>query len=118
MRSERSKLAVIGRAEVVLPLRGAGLDVFPVVEGVDALKKMEEVIQKGYQVIFYTDDFSCELQPLLERYSQETLPCLVALPFTGSKSEFDLLREAVRRGVGADLLGIGSFRPAGEKSEQ
>ncbi|MGC9111555.1 MAG: V-type ATP synthase subunit F [candidate division WOR-3 bacterium] len=105
MRTNRSKVAVIGREEVILPLRGAGLDVFPVVEGTDVRQQTEAVIRSGYQVIFYTDDLSPELQPLLERYSRETLPCLVALPFTGRKVEFDPLREAVRRAAGADLLG-------------
>jgi V/A-type H+-transporting ATPase subunit F len=104
MPANRSKVAVIGREEVILPLRGAGLDVFPVAEGADVRQMTEEVIRRGYQVIFYTDDFSSELQPVLERYSRETLPCLVALPFTSRKGEFDPLRAAVQRAVGVDLL--------------
>jgi len=105
MQDSRTRVAVIGRTEVVLPMQAAGVDVFSVADAGEVLKVAEDVIRQGYQVIFYTDDFSKELEVLVKRYSRKALPCLVALPWTGEKGEFDPLREAVRRAVGADVLG-------------
>ncbi|MEO0068312.1 MAG: V-type ATP synthase subunit F [candidate division WOR-3 bacterium] len=104
MASEGSRIAIVGQAEVILPLRAAGLDVFPVEPAGDARQMVERLISQGYQLIYFTDDLSAALQPLVERYRSFALPCLVALPFTGEAGE-DRLRAAVRRAAGADILG-------------
>lgn len=105
MASEGSGIAIVGQAEVILPLRAAGLDVFPVEPAGDARQLVEKLISQGYKLIYFTDDLSDMLQPLVERYRTVALPCLVALHFTGQGGGEDRLRAAVRRAAGADILG-------------
>ncbi len=105
MASEASRVAVVGQAEVVMPLRAAGLDVFPVEPAGDVQQLVEKLISQGYQLIYFTDDLSGALEPLIARYRSVTLPCLVALPFTSRADGEDRLRAAVRRAAGADILG-------------
>jgi vacuolar-type H+-ATPase subunit F/Vma7 len=105
MPSEAGRVAVVGDASVVLPLRAAGLDVFTVEPGGDARQLVEKLLSQGYQLIYYTDDLTGQLGPLIARLRTVALPCLVALPFTGEKGAEDRLRDAVRRAAGADVLG-------------
>lgn len=112
MPSETSRIAVVGPEDVVIGMGAVGVDVFAVQE-VDAQTKVEELIRAGYQVIFYTDNLAGALKDVVKRLSQDALPCIVALPFSGLKDEFDPLVRAVARAVGADLLGQSTKRTGG-----
>ncbi len=105
------RVAVVGKGDVVVPFRAAGLAVFGLEAGEDPVVQVEELIEQGYQLIFFTDDLAGALQPLIERYQSQALPCLVALPFTGTGAAEKRLRDAVRRACGADLL---TEKPRGE----
>ncbi|MEO0009409.1 MAG: V-type ATP synthase subunit F [candidate division WOR-3 bacterium] len=104
MPTEISRIAVVGPEDVVMGMGAVGVDVFAVQEG-DARSRVEELIRAGYQVIFYTDNLAGALKDVVKRFSQDALPCIVALPFSGLKDEFDPLVRAVARAVGANLLG-------------
>lgn len=106
MASERGRVAVVGRGEVVTPFRAVGLDVFPIEVAGDPIALVENLIRTGYQLIFFTDDLASSLQPLIEKFQNTALPCLVALPFTGRDGEEERLRAAVRRACGSDLLSV------------
>lgn len=110
MASERGRVAVVGRGEVVTPFRAVGLDVFPVETECDPIALVENLIRTGYQLIFFTDDLAASLQPLIEKFHNTALPCLVALPFTGSDAGEERLRSAVRRACGSDLLTVNTER--------
>ncbi len=105
MLSETSQIAIIGRSEAILPLRGAGLDVFLVPAGTDARDTVERLIRDGYRLIFFTDELSAELSEVVQRYAATALPCLVELPWLKPEGGFDHLRLAVQRAIGADILG-------------
>ncbi len=102
---DSGKVAVVGPAEVVIPFRATGLEVFPVESRTDPMALLEKLIQDGYQLIFFTDDMTERIRPLLERYRFAALPCLVALPLTGSGAGEEQLRAAVCKAYGADVLG-------------
>ncbi|MCX7732388.1 MAG: hypothetical protein N2248_04420 [candidate division WOR-3 bacterium] len=112
MPSEISRIAVVGPEDVVMGMGAAGVDVFAVQEG-DARSRVEELVRAGYQVIFYTDNLAGALKDVVKRFSQDALPCIVALPFSGLKDEFDPLVRAVARAVGANLLGPDKGRTGG-----
>jgi vacuolar-type H+-ATPase subunit F/Vma7 len=102
-------LAVVGRPEVIAPFRAAGLAVFESEAGPGAAARVEELIESGYAVIFYTEDLGPHLAGQLARHSSEALPCLAPLPTVASLPGVgaqgrDRLREMVKRAVGADVL--------------
>ncbi len=108
MDSDAGRVAVVGPGAVVTPFRGVGLDVFPVEPGTDPVELVQSLINTGYQLVFFTDDLTESLQPLIEKFHNAALPCLVALPFTGSDAGERRLRAAVRRACGADVLDVKS----------
>ncbi|MFO7639085.1 MAG: V-type ATP synthase subunit F [bacterium] len=97
-------VAVVGNREVVVAFRAAGLAVFPLEAGDDAAARVEEVIAEGYRVVFFTEELSPALAPVLERYRRAAVPCLVALPQGGSGESLARLRGLVRRAVGSDVF--------------
>ncbi|MGQ9678900.1 MAG: V-type ATP synthase subunit F [bacterium] len=110
MDTEKGRVAVVGRGEVVTPFRAVGLDVYSIEMESDPVSLVESLIHGGYQLIFFTDDLADSLQPLVEKYHNAALPCLVALPFTGTDAGEEGLRAAVRRACGADLFSAGRER--------
>jgi len=100
-----ARVGVIGRPGVIAPFRAAGFAVFPVEPGPDASAKIEELVDTGLSVLFYTEDLSPHLTGLVSRYSRSATPCLVMLPKGAERRGFARLREIVRRAVGADVFG-------------
>jgi V/A-type H+-transporting ATPase subunit F len=100
-----SQIAVVGRAEVVMPFRAAGFAVFPVESGPAAGAKVEELAGAGYMVVFYTEDLYPHLNVQISRYSRTATPCLVMLPMGAQAAGLARLREVVKRAVGADIFG-------------
>lgn len=105
-------VAVVGQKELVQPFQAVGVDVFVTEPGGDVQTQVEGLVNQGYQLIFFTDDLSEKLQPLIERFRTSAFPCLVALPFTSPFAGEKRLRDAVRRACGVDILGSA----AGEES--
>ncbi len=101
---QANRIAVIGRADIVVAFGAVGLAVFPVVAGRDASGTVENLVAAGYRVIFFTEDLFAYLLPVLERYRRGATPCLVALPLGGGQG-VARLKEMVRRAVGAGAWG-------------
>ncbi len=100
-----TRIAVVGRPEVIAPFRAAGLAVFPVEPGCDAAAEVERLAGSGYAVVFYTEDLCSQLAGRVSRYSRTTVPCLVMLPMGAEQQGLARLREIVKRAVGADIFG-------------
>jgi vacuolar-type H+-ATPase subunit F/Vma7 len=101
------KVAVVGRAEVIAPFAGAGLDVVPAEAGPAAAATVRALVRSGCAVVFYTEDLQPYLAGLLAEYSHEALPCLSMLPMGGGGAGLQRLSEIVKRAVGADVFGAG-----------
>lgn len=98
-------VAVVGQKELVAPFQAVGVDVFVVELGGDVRSQVEALVNQGYPLIFFTDNFTRELQPLIERFRLRSLPCLVPLPFISPLAGEERLRDATRRACGVDILG-------------
>jgi vacuolar-type H+-ATPase subunit F/Vma7 len=100
-----ARIAVIGRKDIVVAFQAAGLAVFPVEPGPEAVSQVERVVAAGHQVVFFTEDLFPFLGSQLEKYRRAATPCLVALPLGGAQQSVARLKEVVRRAVGADIFG-------------
>jgi vacuolar-type H+-ATPase subunit F/Vma7 len=100
-----SRIAVVGRHDVVVPFQAAGLEVFPVEPGPDASPRVQTLVYKGYHVIFFTEDMLPYLAALLEQHRRSATPCLVSLPLGGAQQAAARLKDVVKRAVGADIFG-------------
>jgi len=100
-----SRVAVVGRPEVVAPFRAAGLAVFPARPGPEAAAMIDRLTGSGLTVLFYTEDMHPCLADIIGRCSRTATPCLVMLPMRSERHGLTRLRELVKRAVGADVFG-------------
>lgn len=105
LRIQTSHIAVVGNPEIISAFRAAGLAVFPVQAEPDAGKQVQRLVDEGYRVIFFTEELSRYLEPVLERARRTAVPCIVALPTGAGKGGITRLKAIVRRAVGADIFG-------------
>ncbi len=98
------RVAVAGPAELVAAFRAAGLDAYPTEAGPESAARVEELIRRGYRIVFFTADLTPYLEPLLLRYSRHAAPCLVPLPLDDAGAGAARLRALVRRAVGANVF--------------
>jgi vacuolar-type H+-ATPase subunit F/Vma7 len=73
---------------------------------------VEELLRRGYHVVFFTADLAPFLARLLARHSRRALPCLTELPLASGGAGAERMRSIVKRAVGADVLGT-----SGEEKE-
>jgi vacuolar-type H+-ATPase subunit F/Vma7 len=106
-RAGPGRVAVVGERQAIAGFRAAGLDVFAAGE-TDAEELVRGLIDRGYQVVFYTGELARPLSPLAERYRRDALPSIVGLPWGAGGPGIDRLRGIVKRAVGADVFGKGA----------
>jgi len=106
------RVAVAGPAELVAAFRATGLDAYPTEAGPGSAACVEDLIRRGYRIVFFTADLAPHLGPLLARYSRCAAPCLVPLPLDDAGAGAARLRALIRRAVGADV-----FRTPGKESD-
>ena len=105
MSGKTGRIAVVGNRETIVAFQAAGLAVFPVDAGPEAAERVEQLVEEGFRVVFFTEELFPHLAGVLDRYRKAAIPCLVALPLGGAQQSVARLKEVVRRAVGADVFG-------------
>lgn len=72
----------------------------------ESAEKVQELIDEGESIIFFTDDLTEQLQTVLETYREKSVPCLVSIPAgRGEVSKGTIrIRQIIKRAVGVDIL--------------
>lgn len=100
------KTGIIGDRESVVGFRAVGIDAFPCKTGEEAAKALRNMAENDYGIIYITEELAAEIEEEIDRYKDEMLPAVIALP--GRKGPTgDGMRnvsKAVERAVGADIL--------------
>jgi vacuolar-type H+-ATPase subunit F/Vma7 len=100
-----STLAIVGERETVQPFRATGAEVVYTKKG-ECAQIIEELIHKGFKIIFFTEEFIDELHDILFEYRNQTTPCLIPIP-TGrgkTKRAIERIRGVIKKAVGADVF--------------
>ncbi len=100
------KIAVMGYYDSIYGFAALGLDTFSLSELVEAEKKLEELAQADYAVIYITEDWFEKLGHIIDRYKEQMLPAIIPIPGvennTGNGVED--VKQFVKQAVGADIL--------------
>ncbi len=99
------KIGVMGDHDSIYGFAALGFDTFAV-EGDEAKKKLRELAESGYAVIYITEKLAKELHEQLDRYRDELMPAIIQIPgISGNTGEG--LRDihlSVEKAVGSDIL--------------
>lgn len=101
-----SKIGVIGDRESVLGFRAVGLETFPAETAQEARALVRKLAEEGYPIIYITEDLASDIEGEIDRYKDEQLPAIIAIPGKSGPSGSGMrnVKEAVKRAVGADIL--------------
>ena len=99
------KAAVIGDRDSILGFRALGIDVFDARRSKPS-ETINDLAEKGYAVIFVTEDILYRIEEVMEKYSETSLPAIIPIP--GNKGSKGLgmgnIRKAAEKAIGADIL--------------
>ncbi|HEC78156.1 MAG TPA: hypothetical protein ENI34_03315 [candidate division WOR-3 bacterium] len=100
-----STLAIIGKKETIMPFLATGAKVVYVEKG-KSVEVVEELINQGFKIIFFTEEFIEELNSVLMRYRNQTIPCLIPIPTGRGKTKLAIerIRGVIKKAVGADVF--------------
>ena len=100
-----STLAIVGQKETIMPFLATGAEVIYVKKG-ECSSVIEDLVHKGYKIIFFTEDFIEELQDILIKYRNAPIPCLVPIPSGRGKTKLAIerIRGVIKKAVGADVF--------------
>ncbi len=99
------KIGVMGDHDSIYGFAALGFDIFPV-EGDEARRKLREMAESGYAVIYMTEKLAKELQDQIDKYRDELSPAIIQIPGVSGNTGEGIrdIHLSVEKAVGSDIL--------------
>ena len=103
------KIAVLGDRDSIYGFAALGLDIWPVAEPADpaeAGKKLREIAEGDYAVIYITESLAAGLEEEIDRYRTAGLPAIIPIPGVSGNTGMGLkmVKKSVEQAVGSDII--------------
>lgn len=98
-------MAIVGQRETIMPFLATGAHVVYIEEG-EGVQVIEDLVAQGFKIIFFTEEFIDELDAILMKYRNQTVPCLIPIPTGRGKTKLAIerIRGVIKKAVGADVF--------------
>lgn len=99
------KIAMMGGKNSILPFKGLGIDIFPVIDLKEAETQLEAIAQE-YGVIFITERLIEQLDFVIKRYEEQPIPAIIPIPSSSGSLGIGMQRiqKNVEKAVGMNIL--------------
>lgn len=99
------KIGVMGDHDSIYGFAALGFDIFPV-SGDEARRKLRELAESDYAVIYITEELAKEIQDQLDRYRDQLLPAIIQIPGVSGNTGEGVrdVHLSVEKAVGSDIL--------------
>lgn len=103
------KIAVLGDRDSIYGFAALGLDICPVAlfdDGAEAGRKLKELAEGDYAVIYITEALAEKLKGEIHRYRSEKLPAIIPIPGVSGNTGLGIkmVKKSVEQAVGSDIL--------------
>ena len=100
------KIAVLGDRDSIYGFAALGLDVVPVTDPAEAGKKLRELAEGNYAVIYITESLAAGLEEVIDRYRTAGLPAVIPIPGVSGNTGMGLkmVKKSVEQAVGSDII--------------
>ncbi len=100
------KIAVLGDWDSIFGFATLGLDTFPVSDIDKAAKKLHELAEEHYAVIFVTEALAAKIDRHIQRYASARLPAIILIPGASGNTGAGLaaVKRSVEQAVGSDII--------------
>ena len=99
------KIGVIGDHDSIYGFAALGFDTFPV-EGDEAKRKLKELAESDYAVIYITEKLAKELSGQIDTYRDKLMPAIIQIPGVSGNTGEGIrdVHLSVEKAVGSDIL--------------
>ena len=100
------KIAVMGDRDSIYGFAALGMEPFPITDPSSAGKKLRELAEGEYAVIYITEALGSLLEPEIDRYREKGLPAVILIPgVSGNTGKgMDAVKKSVVQAVGSDII--------------
>ena len=100
------RIAVLGDYDSIYGFSALGLDIFPQEDPKEVAKKLHELAESGYGVVYITEKLAAEMDAAIEKYRERVLPAIILIPgVSGNTGQgIQSVRRSVEQAVGSDIL--------------
>ncbi|MCI8704712.1 MAG: V-type ATP synthase subunit F [Anaerotignum sp.] len=101
-----SKVGIIGDKDSVMGFLALGIDIFPAYTAEEIKKKIHQLAERDYAIIYITEEASLKAGESLAKYKDMELPAIIVIPGIGGSLGLGMneVRESAKRAIGADIL--------------
>ena len=100
------RMAVIGDKDSIYGYAALGMDVNPVTEDMEAVRKLRELAEGDYAVIYITEALAARIPGEIARYREQMLPAVILIPgvYGNTGAGIANVKKSVEQAVGSDIL--------------
>ncbi len=100
------KAAVLGDRDSIYGFAAIGLDTYSVENTAEAAKRLKELADGQYAVIYITESFQSELESEIDAYVSMNLPAIIPIPGVSGNTGMGMrnVKKSVERAVGSDII--------------
>lgn len=100
------KIAVLGDRDSIYGFAAVGLDVFPQTDSDAAARKLRELSESDYAVVYITEALAAQIPHEVERYKEQRLPAVIPIPGVSGNTGMGIaaVKKFVEQAVGSDII--------------
>ena len=96
----------MGDSDSIYGFAALGLDTFPVTDPAEASKKLRQLAEGEYAVVYITEALAAQIQAEIDRYRLAPLPAIIPIPGVSGNTGMGILnvKKSVEQAVGSDII--------------
>ena len=96
----------MGDRDSIYGFAALGLDTFPVTDQAEASKKLRQLAEGEYAVVYITEALAAQIQAEIDRYRLAPLPAIIPIPGVSGNTGMGILnvKKSVEQAVGSDII--------------
>ncbi|MBR4530013.1 MAG: V-type ATP synthase subunit F [Lachnospiraceae bacterium] len=100
------RMAVLGDKDSIYGYAALGMEVCPVTDDAQASRKLRELAEGDYAVIYITEALAERIPGEVNRYREQMLPAIIQIPgvYGNTGAGVANVRKSVEQAVGSDIL--------------
>lgn len=100
------KIAVMGSYDSIYGFASLGLSIFPAETKEEGVKKLREIANEDYAIIYVTEALAEKISDEINKYRESFLPAIILIPGVYGNTKEGVLgvAECVEQAIGSDIL--------------
>lgn len=100
------KAVVMGDYDSIYGFAAVGLDIFPETDPYEAAKRLHQLAEEQYGIIYITEKLGAQLKREIQKYQEQVTPAIILIPgISGNTGEgIRGVKKSVETAIGSDIL--------------